>query len=123
MNVFGLFPIPVGVDDIDYRESIDFNKIKWNKLNYSEDKEIISRRSQVSRSYKVLDDYKDLKILIQKSIDSYIKEVLYLNREFQIVSSWFTKTERNCESTFHSHTNSRLSAVFYFNEPNLLEHD
>ena len=114
MNVFGLFPIPIGVDFIDYKESIDFSKIKWKKINDIQEEDLIIKKSKVSENYNILDEYLDLKNLIEKSIDSYIKEVLSLDREFQIVSSWFTKTEKNCDSNFHQHSNSWLSACFYF---------
>lgn len=115
MNVFGLFPIPVGVDLLNYSGSTDFNKVKWKKINNTqEEKEITNNKSLVSEKYNVLDEYLDLKKLIEKSISLYIEEILSLDREFQIVSSWLTKTERGCDSNFHQHSNSWLSASFYF---------
>jgi hypothetical protein len=114
MNVFGLFPSPVGVDFIDYKGCINFEKIKWKKINDTQEEEIIIKKSKISENYNILEDYLGLKILIEKSINSYIKEILGLDCEFQIVSSWLTKTEKDCDSNFHQHSNSWLSACFYF---------
>jgi len=114
MNVFGLFPIPLGVEVLDYNESIDFTKIEWLELDRKEIDQNFIGKSKVSKNYKILKKYSSLNKKIHTAISDYIHNTLCLKRDFQIVSSWMTKTETGCESYFHSHTNCWLSACFYF---------
>lgn len=116
MNVFGLFPIPIGVDSIDYNHKIDFESIIWNDLNSHQDQDTLLKKSKVSSNYNVLEHHSDLKKKIENSIKIYISDILCLDQDFQIVSSWLTKTVPGSDSNYHQHSNSWLSACFYFGE-------
>ncbi len=114
MDAFGLFPSPLGFEVLKYNESIDFTKIQWVELNCKEIGQNFIDKSKVSKNYKILKKYPLLNKKIHTAISDYIHNILCLNRDFQIVSSWMTKTEVGCESDFHTHSNCWFAACFYF---------
>tara|TARA_S200002703_G_C3678672_1_gene208447 strand:- start:37 stop:669 length:633 start_codon:yes stop_codon:yes gene_type:complete len=66
------------------------------------------------KDYKILKKYKNLNDEINKAVNSTIKEILMLdNTQYEIFSSWLTKTEPKAFSKFHNHTNCWLSGVYY----------
>jgi len=59
--------------------------------------------------------YSDLKEKLLIEFNFFKDEVMkWYTTDFQIVSSWLTKTERNGTSLMHCHKNSFYSGVLYF---------
>ena len=78
MNVFGLFPIPLGFEVLDYNESIDFTKIEWLELDRKEIDQNFIGKSKVSKNYKILKKYSSLNKKIHTAISDYIHNTLLL---------------------------------------------
>ena len=62
----------------------------------------------------ILKKYENLNKEINKAVDATLKEILMLkNINYQIFTSWLTKTKPNGFSNPHLHNNSWLSGVYY----------
>jgi hypothetical protein len=73
-------------------------------------------KSQKSNSIKVLNEMKSgekIKKEIDLCLDFAIKKIWKYDIDHNIVNSWITKTNPNCDSDAHSHKNFWLSAVYY----------
>jgi|TARA_R100000322_G_C5410452_1_gene183732 uncharacterized protein (TIGR02466 family) len=58
--------------------------------------------------------YKELTKEIKKALDFTIKDILMLeNIDYEIYSSWLTKTEPNAYSQSHNHSNAWISGIYY----------
>jgi hypothetical protein len=111
MEMFGLFPIPVGkyVFDRDLnQEELDFIinvEKKSNQLNL------------ISNDFYILDNkpLKDIKTFFQKSVMDYIQKVhnpCYKIR-CKFTQSWINFCESKQGHHYHTHPNSFISGVFY----------
>ena len=114
MEIALLFPVPVGIVEYVNLPDIDFNKIKWRKcINMEPYKNI----SDISEDTNVLKEYPDLKREIGFHVKDYIEKYSMGDKqEFQIVTSWFTRSKPNTESNAHSHSNCWLSGVIHFSD-------
>lgn len=116
MEFLPIFPTVLGVDIISCPE-IDFNKIKWKKSGSNTiNRDIVNNLSEISDNYNVLKDYKDLRFNVNLAIDNYIRNHLGITQEFQVVTSWFTRSKPQTESHLHKHSNSWLSGVLHLTD-------
>ena len=111
MELFGLFPIPVGkyVFDREFnQEEIDFFNNTEKKANQS---------NLISKDFYILDNkpLRNIKTFFQKSIMDYIHKVH--NPSYKIrckfTQSWINFSEANQGHHYHTHPNSFISGVFY----------
>ena len=63
----------------------------------------------------VLDNYLEMKELFRQIAEDCLKELGY-NQKIQITTSWLTAIEHGDTSSFHRHTNSWYSCVYYFHD-------
>ena len=65
----------------------------------------------------ILDQFQDEKIALLRAFHEVNTEKLkYLNTEFKISTSWISKTPPGGFSNFHTHANSFMSGILYFDE-------
>jgi len=90
------------VDDFEWRESGNYSgnhvNISWSTVD-----------NMVLNSDKLL----YLKDEIYKEVRSYVDQMKYMN-DFEITTSWFTKSLAGQSSNVHNHRNSVISGVLYF---------
>ena len=67
----------------------------------------------VSKNYNILEEVSYLKDEIYNNIKNYLNNIMKLKMNFQLTTSWATKTLPNGYSHKHSHNNSFLSGVYY----------
>ena len=67
----------------------------------------------VSKSFNILEDISYLKDEIYNNVKNYLNNIMKLKMNFQITSSWATKTLPDGYSQKHIHQNSFLSGVYY----------
>tara|TARA_R100000008_G_C3493773_1_gene120063 strand:- start:43 stop:639 length:597 start_codon:yes stop_codon:yes gene_type:complete len=113
MNPIKLFPVTLGVVNNVSLPSVDFEHIKWEKIISPYNLTL----SDISEDKNVIKSYSDLK----KSLEFYIREYIEnyavgYKQDFQIVTSWFTRSKPNTQSEAHSHSNCWLSGVLHFSE-------
>lgn len=73
-----------------------------NMTSYTVDKNILDQEK-----------FSFLKKIITKEFNFYVKQILRYEQKFKITTSWFTKTEKGEESSFHNHRNSFISCILY----------
>jgi len=120
-NIVGLFQTPI------YRTTItqDFNKkqlsfINNNKLQSQNDKKTRNKSGNITSSNKnILDEpvFKNLKQEIDLIIEDYFDKIVCCTDDITpyITQSWLNYTESGQFHHTHSHSNSYISGVLYFN--------
>lgn len=68
----------------------------------------------VDRYVLNLPGLEDLKFFCQDTIDYYAKEIVQVSDKFLITNSWTTNNDRGVSHNIHSHPNSIISGIFYF---------
>ncbi len=112
-QIFPLFSKPLYVAET----NIDTKKIasilKKSDFYFDEQKGV--NISSESDNLYVLEDkkFKFLKDELLKEIKKFSKNVMGYTNDFDITTSWFTKTEPGQNSKVHNHNNCMVSAVMY----------
>lgn len=113
-----LFPIPLLITkyENDFTEELEFIKnLEYGRKNESESKNKQYLNLQSTDTF-LLDkpELKNIREFIEKSISTYTNEVLFMKNTLTITQSWANKNEKGDSHHLHSHPNSFLSGVFYF---------
>lgn len=112
-DVFPIFSSVVGTTKVKH-DLTDFKKIIQN-LDYHSTESEGSYNSYVSKDMFLLDSYMDVKDILLQEFNSFKNAVLRLETtQFDITTSWATKTLKEGYCQFHNHKNSFYSAVLYF---------
>jgi len=113
IEVIDLFSIPlingmIGEDTSELESNTEFipgsNQIK-EQLKLDLEK----------RNYRVLEKYPTTKKILLKYIRSSLKKLGYVS-DFDLSTSWCTKTIKGDTAPLHSHRNSWFSAVYYYGD-------
>jgi len=115
-DVLSLWPTPIYISQtpvkksyLDFIQKIDFERATNKQFDISKDKRILNKM-------------KDLKSHIQNHINVFTKDYLKINNKikFYLTDSWVNKFKPQEGSTTHSHVNSMISGVYYFERaPNM----
>jgi uncharacterized protein (TIGR02466 family) len=115
-SIHPLRSIPVSVYNVsDLITDLDKSKIINNTLwrQYKDLKDCVD----ISVSYKFLEENNMLNLLtkINSCVDNYIQDTLGLKLKLKPIGSWVTKQTEGGNHSAHSHPNTLISAVTYFN--------
>jgi uncharacterized protein (TIGR02466 family) len=105
-TTIGLVTIPENTDILQTYEG------QWSK-NYDPDHE---NSSWGSKDMRVLESYPQIKKILLDYFISFSSDILGLNCDFTISTSWMTKCEKGESSHLHSHANCFWSGVYYYGE-------
>lgn len=115
LSVFPLFPSPLGIAEV-LEDCSDFKKI----ITDYKFKPTIGCGSQgcfITERLNILEDFPREKNIIIQYFNFYKNDFLkYNSQEFQMTTSWATKTSPKGFSRFHNHMNCVYSGIFYFDE-------
>lgn len=78
----------------------------------SQEQDIVHKKNPL----KILEDYVDLKIILEKYSNNFISEQFGYGCDFGITTSWLTELGVGETIHFHNHKNSLWSGVFFFDE-------
>lgn len=114
-----IFPEPIvlysglGVD----QEKLEklYDKQDWISTNGEDNADYFLK---ISRNLKVLNDDEKLKAIFTRAVNDYAAKFMLFRNQFNITTSWFTKTEKNRISVLHNHGNAMFCAVYYFGSSN-----
>jgi uncharacterized protein (TIGR02466 family) len=82
-------------------------------LEKDEDRPFISNTSTLLECSELF----ELKNKFNNAVKIYVQEVLHIpDMQFRLIGSWFTKNTLNSSHHSHSHPNSMLSVVTYFDD-------
>lgn len=114
MNVYPLFSSVVFANILNYDTEEDFEKLKKEKFfDVNNGHDISKSFSSVSKN--VLKNFPSLKKNILNEFYNFKDNILQLTTtDFDISTSWMTKTLTGGYCQFHSHKNCYYSGVLYF---------
>lgn len=113
MIISGLFPIPIAKFSIDSIHDNELSLVKKYQLNCRQDFGNVSTNEK-----NVLDkELPRIRQFIENSINEYVDNIICpkYDLNFYITQSWITFTNPGGFHHSHSHKNSIISGVFYFN--------
>lgn len=113
-QVIDLFPLPLGVIEcpLDIKKVIDF----FDKAEMSNEQEQGSIHGLISDDTYILDNpaCKPLADWILSSMQSYLEEILNWDEKLRLSQTWLTYKLPNQRHEVHTHPNSLISGVFYY---------
>ena len=101
-------------------------KVDNDKLESMYDKQTFRKTNQedgytnfcsLSNDYHVLDKEVELQKFFLNIMNDFAVQVLKSKNNFKMTTSWFTKAETGEITTWHNHSNSMYSGVYYFGQP------
>ena len=110
INIVPLFASNLIINEVDSK----FNTIDLKNINFKTSGK--EQSSEISDSLYVINDYPELGIEIIKIFQQYTVDVLKLNNQFTISTSWFTRMKPGDICKFHQHHNSYYSGLYYFDD-------
>lgn len=115
-NIFPVFSSPIFASHVKVEDSVieELNKEKHIKINLEEYAGSTSEDKFLLRKEKYSKLKKDIMNVLKYYNDTYLK----FKTDFQMTTSWLSKTFPNTSSALHNHTNSFLSGVLYLRVPN-----
>jgi len=110
-EIHALFPLPVYKEKIRLLDNNESNFIESTNVCYQ------TLGNAVSLNTRLLDapTLIELKAVIEKKLDYYLKSILKVDNEIYITNSWLNKTKHKEQHFLHNHSNSILSGVYYIN--------
>jgi len=115
IDVIPLFPSPLGIFNVE-EDCSGLKKIITN-YEFVRADESSSDKSYITTDLNILENFSKEKDIIIKYFNIYKNELFKLeDQNFQMTTSWGTKTEPEGYSQFHNHQNCVYSGVFYFDE-------
>jgi hypothetical protein len=115
INIIPLFPKVVLTDGL----NLSVNKTQ-ELQNYSDSFDYIHCNNNPdsclqSKDVHVLDKKQAFKKMLLQKIESMLASTIGQQTPMQITTSWFIKARPKEVSTYHTHANAMLSAVYYWN--------
>ena len=97
----------------DYMSKLDYEPNTFGTMLAlaSEDRFILNNSELLFFKDMIMCEFNKFKNLIMRLDDT----------TFEMTTSWFTKTPKECSSDFHTHNNSMFSGVFYFDDSSDLQ--
>lgn len=117
MNVINLFSVPILVHELDSsegfrKEEVDLLKsIQMNK-QYGDDGNYLSEDIHILKQYNLSRVYDTC----NKYVKKYTEELLGISDEFKMFKSWLSMNTKGTKHLGHSHRNTMISCVLYFDE-------
>ena len=108
INIVPLFASNLIINEVDSK----FNSIDLKNVNFNTSGK--EQSSEISDSLYVINDNPELGIEIIKIFQQYTVDVLKLNNQITISTSWFTRMKPGDICKFHQHHNSYYSGLYYF---------
>lgn len=100
--------------DVDVKKYVSLieNKFQNSGTNSPTD---VDNIALTSSSRFVLDAQKfvDLKNIIMKEFNNFSRDIMHFQNDFQMTTSWFTKSHKNQSSNYHNHNNCMYSGILY----------
>jgi len=93
-------------DEVELLKTIDLEK------QYGEDGNYLSKDSHILEKYKL----KRIKNICDLYVDRYVKNILSIDAEFKMFKSWLSMNIKGTKHDAHSHRNTMISCVLYFDE-------
>lgn len=116
-NVINLFSVPIFVTQLVGNESFKSNEVELLKSiemdkQYGDDGNYLSKESHILEKYNL----NRVKNLCDYYVNHYTENVLGILDEFKMFKSWLSMNTKGTRHLAHSHRNTMISCVLYFDE-------
>ena len=117
MSVIDIFSVPILVHELDSSEGLrreDVELLKSIKMNkqHGDDGNYLSEDAHILQQYKLSKVYD----ICNKYVKLYTEELLGISDEFKMFKSWLSMNTKGTKHLAHSHRNTMISCVLYFDE-------
>ena len=116
-TVYPLFSKPVFVAELDIspkEKEVILNHYNDQEYYLARDKSEHENSCKISINKNVLSEIDWLQNKIENKFQEFNKEVMHYKNKIGVINSWYTKTNKDEESTYHQHSNSMWTGSFYF---------
>lgn len=117
MQVINLFSVPVFVCELESQDRLQKHEVELLKSielekQYGEDGNYLSKESHVLEKYK-LDRIRNI---CDRYVENYTKNIIGITDKFKMFASWLSMNTKGTRHESHSHRNTMISCVLYFDE-------
>jgi len=116
-EIINLFSVPVLIANLSDQEKLTpeeidiFKSIKVDK-QWGDDGNFLSEEIHVLKKFNL----SRIETLCNKYVEHYVKKIIGIDAEFKMFKSWLSVNEKGTKHHAHSHRNTMISCVMYFNE-------
>lgn len=116
-TVINLCTVPIFVTSLSLSNSVTqeelevFKSIELDR-QYGDDANFLSKEIHVLKTYKL----DRIKSLCDFYVEHYTKNILQIKNKFSMTKSWLSMNVRGTKHHAHSHRNTMISCVMYFDE-------
>ena len=116
-HIINLFSVPVFATSLPQEDMFTQSEINVLK-NIQMNKQCGADGNYLSEDIHILKQYQLTRIenLCNQYVDHYVKDILSINANFRMFKSWLSMNERGTKHDAHSHRNTMLSCIMYFDE-------
>lgn len=117
MNVINLFSVPVFVTNLENYERFTQEEVDLLK-NIELDKQYGSDGNYLSKEIHILEKYnlQRIKTLCDSYVKNYTENILGISDDFKMFKSWLSMNTKGTRHVAHSHRNTMISCILYFDE-------
>jgi len=65
---------------------------------------------------RVLEKYPHIRDILIRKFKQYSKNILHINNDYRITTSWITNVDKGGSAVLHNHKNSFYSGIYYFQD-------
>lgn len=117
MTVLNLYSVPIFIKELSMSDGITEDELSTLKT-IALDKQYGIDGNYLSKDIHILQTYKldRIKTLCDLYVNEYTRSVLGISNSFKMFKSWLSKNTTGTRHESHSHRNTMISGVLYFDE-------
>lgn len=117
MNIINLFSVPVFVHNLESNEGFTYEETQLLK-NIQLDKQHGDDGNYLSKEIHILEKFNltRIKNLCDSYVKNYTENILGISDEFKMFKSWLSMNTKGTKHLAHSHRNTMISCILYFDE-------
>ncbi len=117
MNIINLFSVPIFVTHLQDNEQLRRDEVETLK-NIQLDKQYGDDGNYLSKDVHILEKYNltRIKSLCDYYVNDYIENIIGITDRFKMFKSWLSMNTIGTKHDGHSHRNTMISCILYFDE-------
>jgi uncharacterized protein (TIGR02466 family) len=117
MNIINLFSVPIFCTQLESNEHLTHQEVSFLK-NIQLNKQYGDDGNYLSGEIDILEkpELARIKNLCDRYVHHYTENILGIEDNFKMFRSWLSKNERGTKHDSHSHRNTMISCILYFDE-------
>jgi len=117
MNIINLFSVPLFVTHLEGNEQLRRDEVELLK-NIQLDKQYGDDGNYLSKDVHILEKYNltRIKSLCDHYVNHYIEDIIGITDKFKMFKSWLSMNVKGTKHLAHSHRNTMISCILYFDE-------